>query len=136
VWTLSGICFRIARRLGLHRDGEAHGLPPFEVEMRRRLWLQLLILDHTSAELAGSAPTFWSMMHDTWDTKRPHNINDTDINSSATEFPPERHGPTEMIFVLLRHKFGEYFRENLRAIRCHDLAEGNWQGSEYIFHLF
>jgi len=105
--------------------------------MRRRLWLQLLILDHTSAELAGSAPSFWTMMKETWDTKRPLNINNTDISPSATEFPPERSGPTEMIFLLMRHKFGEYFRENRRTMRfLHDLFDGKWQASKCISHLF
>lgn len=115
VWILSGVAFRIARRLGLHHDGEEHGLPPFEVEMRRRLWLQLVILDHTSAELAGTTPTFMAMASEYWDTKRPLNINDLDLDPSATEYPPERVGATEMIFCLLRFEFGDFFRKHRRA---------------------
>lgn len=118
IWALSGVAFRIAQRMGLHRDGEAHGLSPFEVEMRRRLWLQLLILDHTSAELAGSTPIFWTMLSDYWDTKKPLNVNDADLDPSMTEWPAEKVGATEMIFNLLRYEFGEYFRRNRREMEA------------------
>lgn len=33
-WILTGIAARIGQRIGLHRDGEKLGLPPFDVEMR------------------------------------------------------------------------------------------------------
>ncbi|KAK5135579.1 hypothetical protein LTR08_005059 [Meristemomyces frigidus] len=44
-WIMTGTSVRIAQRMGLHRDGEALGLKPFEVQMRRRLFWQLLPLD-------------------------------------------------------------------------------------------
>lgn len=126
IWALSGVAFRIAQRLGLHRDGATHGLPPFEVEMRRRLWLQLIILDHTSAELAGSTPAFWTVMSDYWDTKKPLNVNDADLDPTMTEWPVERVGATEMIFNLLRYEFGEHFRRNRRAMEAKDSFDGKW----------
>ena len=121
-WTLSGVGFRIAQRMGIHRDGEGLGLSPFQTEIRRRLWLQLIILDHTSSELAGSTSTFWNYISDFWDTKRPLNINDADFGPSSTEFPAERTGATEMIFCLLRFEFGESFRRHRKQIR--DSYEG------------
>lgn len=35
---LTGVAVRIAQGMRLHRDGEALGLAPFEVQMRRRLF--------------------------------------------------------------------------------------------------
>ena len=44
VWTMTGLATRIANAMGLHRDGAQFGLPPFETEMRRRLWWQVCTL--------------------------------------------------------------------------------------------
>jgi hypothetical protein len=51
VWTLTGLAIRLAQSLGLHRDGEVFNLPPFNVEMRRRLWWQVVTLDVRSSEV-------------------------------------------------------------------------------------
>jgi len=109
LWTLSGVAFRIAQRIGLHRDGADIGLSPFEVEMRRRLWRQMLILDHTSAELAGSSASV-SVMTNLWDTKLPTNCNDSDLDPDMKEPPVDRIGATDMIFCMLRYQFGSFFR--------------------------
>lgn len=105
LWILSGVAFRIAQRAGLHRDQASESLKPFDIEMRRRLWRQLLILDHTSSELAGSAPTYGIMMGIT-DAKLPLNVNDTDIDPDMHEFPQSKEGATDMIFCQLRYEFG------------------------------
>ncbi|GAD91684.1 C6 transcription factor domain-containing protein [Paecilomyces variotii No. 5] len=39
-WILTGIAVRIGQRMGLHWDGKRLGLPPFDVQIRRRLFLQ------------------------------------------------------------------------------------------------
>ena len=44
VWTLTGLLLRMAHSTGIHRDGDQFGLPPFDVEMRRRLWWQVCTL--------------------------------------------------------------------------------------------
>ena len=36
--TMVTLMVSIAESLGLHRDGEQFGLPPFETEIRRRVW--------------------------------------------------------------------------------------------------
>lgn len=108
LWVLSGVAFRIAQRIGLHRDQASESLKPFEIEMRRRLWRQLLILDHTSSELAGSAPTY-SIMMGTADAKLPLNVNDTDLDPNMHDFPEVREGATDMIFCQLRYEFGTFF---------------------------
>ncbi|KAI0123365.1 hypothetical protein BJ170DRAFT_704028 [Xylariales sp. AK1849] len=53
VWSLTGVAIRIAQGMGLERDGEYLGLPPFETEMRQRIWWQLKIHDFRTAELCG-----------------------------------------------------------------------------------
>lgn len=62
IWTLTGLVVRIAQTLGVHRDGLHFGLAPFEIEMRRRLWWQICILDVRSSEDHGSDPTISKYM--------------------------------------------------------------------------
>lgn len=49
IWTLTGLVVRIAQTLGIHRDGSHFDISPFEIEMRRRLWWQVCILDARAA---------------------------------------------------------------------------------------
>lgn len=51
VWTLTGLAVRIAQVIGVHRDGIYFGLVPFEVEMRRRLWWQVCLLDARASQV-------------------------------------------------------------------------------------
>ncbi|KAL8713350.1 MAG: hypothetical protein Q9220_002549 [cf. Caloplaca sp. 1 TL-2023] len=99
-WTMTGLLIRIAQSLGLQRDGEQFGLSPFETEMRRRLWWQILHLDLRVSEDHGSDPT---ILEASFDTRFPLNINDDDINSSMKEPPVEREGATEVTFDLIRY---------------------------------
>lgn len=105
-WILTGTGIRIAQRMGLHRDGSKLKCPPFEVQMRRRLWYQLLPLDMWAGQMAG---TGIAMMPETWDTEAPWNVNDSDIWPGMTEQPQERKGATEMIFCLARACLGRAF---------------------------
>lgn len=45
LWSLIGLAIRASQSFGLHKDGVHWGLPPFEIEMRRRLWWQLCAMD-------------------------------------------------------------------------------------------
>jgi hypothetical protein len=65
IWTLTGLVVRIAQTLGIHRDGSHFGLPPFEIELRRRLWWQVCILDARSSEDHGCDPTIVEAFFDT-----------------------------------------------------------------------
>lgn len=65
IWTLTGLAVRIAQTLGIHRDGSHFGLKPFQVEMRRRLWWQVCILDARSSEDHGCDPTIVEAQFDT-----------------------------------------------------------------------
>lgn len=100
VWTMTGLLIRLAQALGLQRDGEQFGLSPFETEMRRRLWWHIMHVDLRASDDHGSEP---SIHESAFDTRFPLNINDEDISSSMREYPPEREGPTEMTFDLIRY---------------------------------
>jgi hypothetical protein len=65
IWTLTGLAVRIAQTLGIHRDGSHFNLKPFEVEMRRRLWWQVCILDARASEDHGCDPTIIEAQYDT-----------------------------------------------------------------------
>ncbi len=55
LWSLTGVAVRIAQGMGLERDGVSLGLPPFETEIRRRIWWLLKTHDFRTAELCGLA---------------------------------------------------------------------------------
>jgi len=105
-WILTGVAIRIAQRMGLHRDGEKLGLLPFDVQIRRRLFYQLLPLDLIASQSSG---TGIGIMPDTWDTQQPSNINDNQIWPGMAKAPVEQKGATEMIFCLARSCIGEVF---------------------------
>lgn len=107
-WMLTGIGTRIAQRMGLNRDGETLGLPPFDVELRRRLFWQLLPLDGYAGQVSG---TGISMLPDSWDTKQPLNINDEQIWPGMTQKPEEQKGATEMIFCLTRTELSQFYNK-------------------------
>ncbi|KAI0151537.1 hypothetical protein GGR57DRAFT_470599 [Xylariaceae sp. FL1272] len=101
-WTLTGLLIRIAQSLGLQRDGTHFaGLTPFDIEMRRRLWWAICVLDLRSAEDQGSELI---VVERTYDTQFPLNVNDEDLSPDMTELPRERSGPTDMSFCLIRYE--------------------------------
>ncbi|KAL5357404.1 fungal-specific transcription factor domain-containing protein [Aspergillus floccosus] len=105
-WVLTGISIRLAQRMGLHRDGERLGLPPFEVQMRRRLFWQLLPLDSYAGQVSG---TGISIPPNSWDTEQPLNIDDNQIYPGMTEPPRPQRGATEMIYCLSRIELSNFY---------------------------
>ncbi|KAJ5316157.1 hypothetical protein N7476_006464 [Penicillium atrosanguineum] len=103
-WILTGISARIGQRIGLHRDGEKLGLPPFDVELRRRLFYQVFPHDGRASQSAGID---FTSLPEAWDTKPPLNINDNQIWPGMTERPVEQNGATDMIFCLSRAYVGK-----------------------------
>ncbi|KAF4998326.1 hypothetical protein FGRMN_3206 [Fusarium graminum] len=112
-WTLTSLCVRMAQALGLYRDGQQLGLPPFEVEMRRRMWWAIVSLDIRSAEEMGSDPIIGDK---TFDTQLPTNINDTDIDPSFTEIPTPRQGRTDSAICLSRYEIAALSRGLFAAV--------------------
>jgi hypothetical protein len=115
-WILTGIAIRLAQRMGLHRDGESLGLPPFEVQMRRRLFWQLLPLDSYAGQTSG---TGISISPSSWDTKQPLNINDDQIFPSMTQPPCEQRGASEMIFCLSRMELSNFYIQTGAKLKEH-----------------
>lgn len=98
--------------MGYHRDGDLLGLPPFETEMRRRIWWQILSLDGKLAMVSGLSDNF---LQGHSDTKLPQNLNDADLFQGATEPAYSREGPTEMAFVLISCCMSQFvLRDNER----------------------
>ncbi|OCT50855.1 putative C6 transcription factor [Cladophialophora carrionii] len=110
LWTLAGVASRMAQGMGVHRDGAVLGLPPFETEMRRRLWWQINLLDFKAAELSGFGG-FNSMRW--WNAKTPSNVNDADMWPGMQEPPVEHVRPTEMVICLLHYEMGGFWRKKL-----------------------
>lgn len=105
-WMLTGIAVRIAQRMGFHRDGEGFGLPPFDVQMRRRVFWQLLPLDGYAGQISG---TGISISPNSWDTKPPLNINDEQIYPDMTHQPEEQKGASEMIYCLTKTELSNLY---------------------------
>jgi hypothetical protein len=101
VWTMTGLVIRIATKLGLHRDPVSLGVAPFIAEIRRRLWWQICILDVRTAEENDMDPM---LCEHNFDTKLPSNLNDSELDISMTQLPPETPNRTEMLYPLTRLK--------------------------------
>ncbi|KAF5637957.1 hypothetical protein F52700_4660 [Fusarium sp. NRRL 52700] len=99
VWILDGLLIRIAQSIGLHKDGAKLRLPPFESELRRRLWWHIISRDSRSGEDFGLEDP--NDLLSTSDVKLPLNINDVDIFPGMEELPVERTEWTCMTFSLV-----------------------------------
>ncbi|CVK85441.1 uncharacterized protein FPRN_06682 [Fusarium proliferatum] len=99
VWILNGLIIRVAQSLGLYKDGIRLGLPPFESELRRRLWWHIITRDSRSGEDFGLEDPNDLLL--TSDVKLPLNINDGDLFPGMEELPAERSEWTSMTFSLI-----------------------------------
>ena len=106
---LAGMAQRIGQRIGLHRDGDMLKLPPFEAEIRRRVWWQIIMLEGFSQKLAGTGTgTNASILMG--DVRMPANLNDSDLFPGMKELPKESDRATEMMFYLIRCHVGEFLK--------------------------
>lgn len=97
VWMMTGLAIRMAISLGIHRDGSKFpSLTPYDVEMRRRVWWSLCMLDVRTSEDQG---TEFTITEGSFDTEIPSNINNTDIGPDIKDKVPEREGITDMSFA-------------------------------------
>ncbi|OCK92991.1 uncharacterized protein K441DRAFT_152550 [Cenococcum geophilum 1.58] len=96
---LTGNAVRIAQAFGIHRDGSFFSLSPPETEMRRRLWWQICLLDMQVSDVHSSLPT---IVPNSFDTKFPLNVNDSDISEEDTEVQSPGIGFSEMVYSLIR----------------------------------
>lgn len=108
LFVLSGVAIRLARKMGLHRDGTSLGLSPFETEMRRRLWWHLVHVDFRTADVLGTRP---SLDLSCGDAKMPLNVDDEDLHPDMVDPPPERDGITSIALCLIRCEIVETLRK-------------------------
>ncbi|RYP18681.1 hypothetical protein DL765_003816 [Monosporascus sp. GIB2] len=138
-WTLTGLAIRIAQSLGLHREGTRFAeLKPFDVEMRRRLWWSLCLLDLRSAEDQGTELTIVEGAHD---TRLPLNVNDSDLSPDMADFPQERQGVTDMSFSLVRFEVCDLARKMYTAASAispnpHDLHPTGQEREDWIVEAY
>ncbi|KAM0209409.1 hypothetical protein ACHAPA_005826 [Fusarium lateritium] len=112
VWILSGVVIRIAHKMGVHRDGETLGLTPFETEIRRRVWWQIIVIDAMYAVTSGLKPGLVPSGCSTGcNTKIPQNVNDTDFSPDSTTIKP-KDGPTDMAFVLVFYEIVQFVKDH------------------------
>uniref|UniRef100_A0A8H7NPN3 Zn(2)-C6 fungal-type domain-containing protein n=1 Tax=Bionectria ochroleuca TaxID=29856 RepID=A0A8H7NPN3_BIOOC len=107
-WILGGLIVRLAQKMGYHRDGETLGLTPYETEMRRRIWWQIVLQDSKNALVSGLSH---SMLLKNWDTKMPQNVNDADLFPGSSEPIYPREGPTEMGFCLYSYHLAKFLTD-------------------------
>jgi hypothetical protein len=121
VWMMTGLAIRMGQALGLQRDGaKFENLTPYEVELRRRTWWVLYMLDMRSSEDQGMD---YTIARGSFDTKFPLNINDADIGPATTQMPTEREGITDMTFPLVQCEMMEVMKQ-MMTISANEGAVG------------
>ncbi|KAH8660544.1 hypothetical protein BX600DRAFT_514140 [Xylariales sp. PMI_506] len=126
VWTLTGVAARIAQGMGLERDGVYLGLPPFETEMRRRVWWQLKIHDFRTAELCG-IDKYRDLHTGAKSTKWPTNVNDDQLYPGMPSLPPESTKLTDIVFVALKCELLRFAADRLANFRSQANTSENWE---------
>ncbi|KAF3013342.1 hypothetical protein E8E15_001854 [Penicillium rubens] len=98
VWAESAVVIRVAQAQGVHRDGRNFALPPFETEMRRRLWWHICMLDMLSS---GDQGVDTQIRPEMFDTQFPSNIDDDDIALCMTDWPLPKTGFTNITICIM-----------------------------------
>ena len=99
-WSLTGVLVRLAVSMKLHCDGShLANITPFEIEMRRRLWWQICLIDSRSEDLQVSA---YKLCEELFDTEMPVNTDDVNLDPSMSEPPIVTERWTEMTVFLIR----------------------------------
>lgn len=105
IWVLNGLAIRIAKSMGLHRDGRRLRLSPFQAEIRRRLWWHLITREMRAGEDYGLDIGNSIML--TTDVDLPLNLEDTDLELEMTELPAPKKSWTAMSFSLIHIKISQ-----------------------------
>lgn len=98
VWAESAVVIRLAQAQGVHRDGTNFGLSPFDIEIRRRLWWHICMLDMLSSRDQGVDTQIRPEM---FDTKLPTNVDDHDLTPQMTQQPESNPGFTNITICIM-----------------------------------
>jgi hypothetical protein len=101
---------RIARHMGLHSEAVCARHPPFEAEMRRRLWWALVLHDSRIAEISCQQP---SELLPTWDCRLPLDVNDTNMQPNMKEVPRPQARCGDALFFVVRCELLKIIRGGL-----------------------
>ncbi|KAH6675231.1 hypothetical protein F5X68DRAFT_264370 [Plectosphaerella plurivora] len=130
MWAMMGLAARAAQSFGLHRDGgHWEHLSPFSVEMRRRLWWQLLDLDARISEDNGRSPL---IAETRFDTQMPLNVHDTDLDKKMHELPDSRTGITNITISLIRFELTNLLRRVLLSLEDEDKQTVKESGESWV----
>ncbi|KAK1141822.1 hypothetical protein N8T08_008487 [Aspergillus melleus] len=107
VWTMLSMALRVGQALSLHIVNPPFSIRPLEMELRRRVWHAIGILDAQSSLDRATEP----MVIPAWlEQNTPSNINDNDIDFFSNTIPPETIEYTDMTFTLLVAKAHKIMR--------------------------
>ncbi|KAI1091601.1 fungal-specific transcription factor domain-containing protein [Rostrohypoxylon terebratum] len=123
-WALTSLPIRLAQALNLHRETSNTYLSPYEAELRRRLWWQLVVLDIRGAEDRGTTTI---LARDSYDTRMPLNIDDADFGPETQGPIIEKQGPTDLTFSLCTAQCSNLF---LKIEHAHGAEGISHDGSE------
>jgi Fungal specific transcription factor domain len=99
-WFLAGILVRIAVSMKLHRNGSHFpNNTPFEIEVRRRLWWQICLIDSRSEDVQVSE---YKLSEGMFDTEIPANTDDADLDPGMPKPPVVAGRWTDMTVFLIR----------------------------------
>ena len=133
VWMMTGLVIRMAQYLGLQRDGtHFEHLTPFEIEMRRKVWWAVYMLDVRASEDQGTDLTITS---GSFDTRIPSNFNDEDIDPDTKQMPTERNGVTNMSFARIFFGIGDIMRQ-MMTTSVRDGAAGLEEQSRLLNQIY
>lgn len=91
LWHLTGLAMRTVTEIGLHREASTKGLPPFEAQLRRRLFWSVYALESI---LAGTLGRPISLSDCDVDQPLPLSIDDDDdrMRTESVDEPPAPQG--------------------------------------------
>lgn len=125
IWTLTGVAIRIAQGMGLDREGMLPALPPFETEVRRRVWWLLKTHDFRTAELCG-LPKFRDLDTSPESTKWPTNVNDDQLYPGMSALPQVSHAMTDAVFICFRYELTKFAAGRIAKMREKGLSPNQW----------
>lgn len=103
VSTLLGVALTMARRMGLNHDGTHFHLSPWAIELRRRMWYHLVLLDAWCVENHGVQPL---IQRGEADTSLPDNLDDSrwDTCEFSTLRPEPSYAFSDMTIALVHYE--------------------------------
>ena len=125
MWCLTGLAVRIAQGMGLERDGTFLGLPPFETEIRRRIWWLIKSHDFRAAELCG-LPKFRDLDTGAESTKWPTNVNDNQLYPGMPSLVVESSKLTDMVFVASKYELTNFAAGRIAIFRRQGKNSSQW----------